>query len=48
MARVHTYGKWKELKKSALFSEEDIVAIRLTHGVLADKVGSVLIYGIRT
>jgi len=34
--------EWEELKKSALFSEEDIVHLRLSEEVLADHVDDLL------
>jgi protoglobin len=34
--------EWEELKKSALFSEEDIVYLRLSEDVLADQVDDLL------
>src|SRR5690348_15011329 len=37
-----TLAEWEELKKSALFSEEDIVYLRLSHDVLADQVDTLL------
>ncbi len=33
---------WEELKNSALFSEEDIVYLRLSHDVLSDQVDDLL------
>jgi hypothetical protein len=37
-----TLEAWEQLKKSALFSEEDIVYLRLSHDVLADQVDALL------
>lgn len=37
-----TIEEWEELKKSALFSEEDVVYLRLSEDVLADQVGDLL------
>lgn len=37
-----TLAEWEELKKSALFSEEDVVYLRLSHEVLADQVDGLL------
>jgi hypothetical protein len=37
-----TLEEWEELKKSALFSEEDIVYLRLSEEVLADQVDDLL------
>lgn len=37
-----TLAEWEQLKKSALFSEEDIVYLRLSHDVLADQVEELL------
>ena len=37
-----TMKEWEELKKSALFSEEDVVYLRLSEGVLADQVDDLL------
>ena len=37
-----TMEEWEELKKSALFSEEDVVYLRLSEGVLADQVDDLL------
>jgi Protoglobin len=37
-----TLEEWEELKKSALFSEEDVVYLRLSEGVLADQVDDLL------
>jgi hypothetical protein len=34
--------EWEELKKSALFSEEDVVYLRLSEDVLADQVDDLL------
>jgi hypothetical protein len=34
--------EWEELKKSALFSEEDVVYLRLSEDVLADQVDELL------
>jgi hypothetical protein len=34
--------EWEELKKSALFSEEDIVYLRLSEDVLADQIDDLL------
>jgi hypothetical protein len=34
--------EWEALKKSALFSEEDVVYLRLSHDVLADQVDALL------
>src|SRR5690242_10605524 len=34
--------EWETLKKSALFSEEDIVYLRLSHDVLMDQVEDLL------
>jgi hypothetical protein len=34
--------EWETLKKSALFSEEDVVYLRLSHNVLADQVDDLL------
>lgn len=35
-------AEWEELKKSALFSEEDVVYLRLSEGILADQVDDLL------
>src|SRR4051794_14440102 len=37
-----TLEEWEELKKSALFSEEDIIYLRLSEAVLADQVDDLL------
>jgi hypothetical protein len=37
-----TLDEWETLKKSALFSEEDVVYLRLSEGVLADQVDDLL------
>ncbi len=37
-----TLDEWETLKKSALFSEEDAVYLRLSHDVLADQVDDLL------
>jgi hypothetical protein len=37
-----TMEEWEELKKSALFSEEDVVYLRLSEDVLADQVDDLL------
>jgi pimeloyl-ACP methyl ester carboxylesterase len=37
-----TIAEWEDLKKSALFSEEDVVYLRLSHDVLADHVDDLL------
>ena len=37
-----TLAEWEELKKSALFSEEDVVYLRLSESVLADHVDDLL------
>jgi hypothetical protein len=37
-----TMMEWETLKKSALFSDEDIFYLRLSHDVLADQVGDLL------
>lgn len=37
-----TMEEWEELKKSALFSEEDVVYLRLSEDVLADQVDELL------
>lgn len=37
-----TLEEWETLKKSALFSEEDVVYLRLSHDVLADQVEDLL------
>ena len=37
-----TMEEWETLKKSALFSEEDVFYLRLSHDVLADQVGDLL------
>jgi hypothetical protein len=37
-----TMEEWEELKKSALFSEEDVVYLRLSESVLADQVDDLL------
>jgi hypothetical protein len=37
-----TLDEWETLKKSALFSEEDVVYLRLSHDVLADQVDDLL------
>lgn len=37
-----TLAEWEQLKQSALFSEEDIVYLRLSHDVLADQVDELL------
>jgi hypothetical protein len=37
-----TMQEWEELKKSALFSEEDVVYLRLSEDVLADQVDELL------
>ena len=37
-----TMEEWAELKKSALFSDEDVLYLRLSHGVLADQVEALL------
>lgn len=34
--------EWETLKKSALFSEEGVVYLRLSHDVLADQVDDLL------
>ena len=33
-----TLAEWEELKKSALFAEEDVVYLRLSYDILADQV----------
>jgi len=35
-------AEFEELKKSALFSEEDVVYLRLSEEVLADQMGDLL------
>ena len=37
-----TLAEWEDLKKSALFSEEDVVYLRLSESVLADQVDDLL------
>jgi hypothetical protein len=37
-----TLEEWEALKKSALFSEEDIFYLRLSESVLADQIGDLL------
>jgi hypothetical protein len=37
-----SFEEWEQLKKSALFSEEDVVYLRLSHKVLADQVSDLL------
>src|SRR5436309_2301633 len=37
-----TMQEWEELKKSALFSEEDVIYLRLSEDVLADQVDELL------
>lgn len=37
-----TMEEWEELKKSALFSEEDIIYLRLSEDILADQVSDLL------
>jgi pimeloyl-ACP methyl ester carboxylesterase len=37
-----TMDEWEALKKSALFAEEDVVYLRLSHDVLADHVDDLL------
>ena len=37
-----TMEEWEELKKSALFSEEDVVYLRLSEDVLVDQVDDLL------
>ena len=37
-----TMQEWEELKKSALFSEEDVFYLRLSEDVLADQVEDLL------
>src|ERR1035438_1298222 len=34
--------EWEELKKSALFSDEDVIYLRLSYDVLADQVSDLL------
>lgn len=37
-----TMEEWEELKKSALFSEEDVVYLRMSEEILADQVEDLL------
>jgi pimeloyl-ACP methyl ester carboxylesterase len=37
-----TLEEWEQLKKSALFSEEDVFYLRLSHDVLADQIDDLL------
>src|SRR5438874_12709480 len=37
-----TMEEWEELKKSALFSEEDVVYLRMSEDILADQVDDLL------
>jgi hypothetical protein len=37
-----TMKEWEELKKSALFSDEDVIYLRLSYDVLADQVSDLL------
>jgi hypothetical protein len=37
-----TMQEWEELKKSALFSEEDVIYLRMSEDVLADQVDDLL------